>query len=309
MSADSVIDINTLLTPISDDNPVGRDLRYDQPIEGTTLYHMIIDMRRSAREQERQCLTHWDMFEMDDQWPLVLKNATEALAHHTKDLEICVYLIEALLRCHGMAGLRDGLELLRRLIENYWKEMYPYSDEDAYLFEHKDSILEELGGHWNGQSLLRDSIQLFPITSGKTSAQTYNYWQCQQAIEINEAPDYFWTSHPDYCHANIDLDKLRDQKTAMIAGCTYAQIHEAIRQTSPEFYQKLYADIEQCIVECINIRQALKNYEDSVDSGVYYSDSMDELIAYLREYVDSVKSITATNESDQKSLAEEDTTV
>ena len=92
--------------------------------------------------------------------------------------------------------------------------------------------------------------------------------------------------------ADVDLNQLRDSKTMQSVKCTLAQIKDAIAQTDAAFYNELYTEIEQCIDEAIRINQFLKSYDDSVSMQYCYSDSMDNLILYLRDYQTSVKSFT-----------------
>ena len=47
-------------------------------------------------------------------WRPVAEKATKILGEQSKDLEVCAYLIEALVRMHGLAGMRDGYRLCTR---------------------------------------------------------------------------------------------------------------------------------------------------------------------------------------------------
>src|SRR5919202_1496349 len=58
-------------------------------------------------------------------WPAVIEVATDALVTKTKDLQIAVWLVEALVKQHRFTGLRDGLRLLSRLQEQFWESLYP----------------------------------------------------------------------------------------------------------------------------------------------------------------------------------------
>src|SRR5262249_54457071 len=53
-----------------------------------------------------------------------------ALLSRTKDLRIVMQLILAQLRVRGMPGLRDGLTLLRQMIERHWSGLHPQLDPD-----------------------------------------------------------------------------------------------------------------------------------------------------------------------------------
>ncbi len=58
-------------------------------------------------------------------WPSVVKLAEGSLRERSKDLRIAARLTEALTKLHGFAGVRDGLHLLRLLIEQCWEGLDP----------------------------------------------------------------------------------------------------------------------------------------------------------------------------------------
>ena len=58
-------------------------------------------------------------------WRPVFDLAVQALTEKTKDLEITVFLLEALVRRDGLAGLAAGFHLVRELCERYWEQLYP----------------------------------------------------------------------------------------------------------------------------------------------------------------------------------------
>jgi type VI secretion system ImpA family protein len=53
-------------------------------------------------------------------WPRAEELAAEILARKSKDLRVAIYLLEAKVKLHGFAGLRDGIRVLRSLIEMFW---------------------------------------------------------------------------------------------------------------------------------------------------------------------------------------------
>ena len=61
----------------------------------------------------------------------MLDLAPEVLAERSKDLEITAWMIEALVRERGFAGLRDGFRAARDLVERFWDGLYPRPDEDG----------------------------------------------------------------------------------------------------------------------------------------------------------------------------------
>ena len=118
--AENVLDFEKLLAPIPGDNPAGVNLR-----EGTSAYSVydeIKDKRLELRAKERK----------DEQtdWRPLLELGKTTIAEKSKDIDVASYMLEAVIRRHGFHGLRDGLRLLRELVESYWDHLYPRPDEE-----------------------------------------------------------------------------------------------------------------------------------------------------------------------------------
>lgn len=62
-------------------------------------------------------------------WKAIVAITQEALTKTSKDLVAATRLLEALVKLHGFAGLRDGLHLLRILVENCWDRIHPSVDD------------------------------------------------------------------------------------------------------------------------------------------------------------------------------------
>jgi type VI secretion system protein ImpA len=58
-------------------------------------------------------------------WSSIIKLASEILTGTSKDLRTAARLTEALVHVHGFAGLRDGLAVLRGMVEQCWDRLYP----------------------------------------------------------------------------------------------------------------------------------------------------------------------------------------
>ena len=102
------IDIPTLLLPISAESPCGIDLRY----------HPLTEKIKEARRQEEDISQGvWKREVKAADHKLVLKLTTEGLTRQSKDLQIAAWMTEALANLEGCAGLRQGLDLVRGLLE------------------------------------------------------------------------------------------------------------------------------------------------------------------------------------------------
>ena len=120
MPSTQILDFDALLQPIPGDNPAGRDIRYEGP------YDIIREARRAepVLDQKPSEIKKAD-------WNVVVEHATATLSTQSKDLQIAVWLCEALINQHGFAGLRDGLYLLNALLQQFWDSVHPgIEDED-----------------------------------------------------------------------------------------------------------------------------------------------------------------------------------
>jgi type VI secretion system protein ImpA len=108
--------VDSLLEPISAENPCGEDIGYDpQFIELDTLLQGRPETQFAAAEEP--------------DWKGVTERCLE-LFQRSKDLRVAVRLSLALLKMEGMPGFCDGLLVIRGLIERYWEPFYPRLDPD-----------------------------------------------------------------------------------------------------------------------------------------------------------------------------------
>ena len=121
MGSPPTVDIDALLLPIPGASPAGESLRY----AGT--YDAI---REARRAEDMLAQGDWKRDVKTADWPAVVSLAVEALTTKSKDLQIGVWLTEALVKLHGFAGLRDGFRVLRALHEQYWGPLHPLIEED-----------------------------------------------------------------------------------------------------------------------------------------------------------------------------------
>src|SRR5215218_4352681 len=109
-----------ILNPISESSPGGENLRY------APVYDKIKEARRQDDEGP---MGDWQRERKVADWTSVIKLAGEALAVKSKDIQLAVWLTEALLHKESLAGLLSGLNLIQGLIENFWDTMYPEVDD------------------------------------------------------------------------------------------------------------------------------------------------------------------------------------
>jgi type VI secretion system protein ImpA len=126
MASAAQIEIDALLEPIPGDEPAGNAVPFN--------------VRRQLDEHRKEVLP--EAFSADDpmrpeqpkmaDWPAILDVTQETLKESSKDMLVAARLTEALTKEHGFGGLRDGLTLMRRLVEDCWDRIHP-SIEDGDL--------------------------------------------------------------------------------------------------------------------------------------------------------------------------------
>ncbi len=215
-----------LLNPISGDNPSGKSLRYDP------IYDKI---REARREEEALPQGDWSREIKKADWPLVIKLATDALANKSKDLQIAVWLTEAHMHREHVAGLREGLDLLRGLMETFWDTLYPEIEDDDLEF--RSAPLSWVG------SKLDFPIRRLPLTKSKL-----DFFQFQESRRVGYEKD---------CEGN-------DSKTAARAAaiedkkCTAEEFDAAVQATGDAYYEKLSANL----VAALESLQSLETLSD-----------------------------------------------
>ncbi|MCK4870432.1 MAG: type VI secretion system protein TssA [Gammaproteobacteria bacterium] len=218
-----IINITELIKPIAGKKAVGEDLRDD--VSASSIYYQVKDARNLARQIERKMQTG----SLDDgdlpRWDMVLNLCVDILTNKTKDLEIAVWLVEALVRLAGFAGLALGFKLLTGLTSAYWDDIYPLPDEDG--METRITPLVWLNGD-DADGILMQPIRNILITQG-SSIGPFALWQYQQAL------------------ANAALsDATVKAKRAEQGEAFIEDIQKAVAESTPSFYEQIQADLAIC---------------------------------------------------------------
>jgi type VI secretion system protein ImpA len=219
MATAPLLDLDALTRPIADDNPVGEDLRADS--SPSSIYYRLKDARSTARAEERQLTAEGESGAIPDQWRVLLELGPAVLSERTKDLEVAAWMIEALVRYHGFAGLRDGFRLLTALVGSFWDGIYPLPDEDGI-----ETRIAPLTG-LNGEGA--DGTLILPI----------------RQIRLTEPGDQgalaFWHHEAASALARITDDDKR-AKRIKAGAVTMEQFNATVQATSPAFFQRLLDD-------------------------------------------------------------------
>jgi type VI secretion system protein ImpA len=224
-------DLEALVSPISEGEPIGTDPRQD--ISSSSLFLKMKDARADARRIERLIDQDGDGPSPFSSWETVQEAGLEILSSQGKDLEVAAWVTEALVRVEGFAGLLFGLTLSKRLVEEFWETIYPLPDEDG--FEGRLSPFLGLNGQSEDSPLIQ-CLRKLPITGGSS---LYGLWEYQKAVEISNTAD----------------PTLRAEKIAA-GNITLDEFNVAVAETPPHFFKNIVELIQE-------LKQALDAFYNS----------------------------------------------
>lgn len=207
-----VVDLAKLLAPLPGESPCGVELRWEP----------IYDEIRRARVEDNRDMLAGDV-PVEAQWSRVIDLAEEALGGRSKDLMLAAWLTEAITVRHGFAGLRDGLVLLRELLEQFWEQLYPLPDEGD--LEPRVAPLVWLMDPDRG-ARLPNRLRDLPLTPD-TDENSWNFWKSRYAPPKGESED-------------DDLYERRKSEAEERAR----RFEDAVGRTPLEFVQARHAEIQ-----------------------------------------------------------------
>ncbi len=211
-----------ILAPIPGDNPGGPNLRYEP------IYDKIKEARREEEDVEQG---EWARERKVADWPLTIKLITETLATQTKDLQLAAWLTEALLRRDGIGGLKEGLDLLRALVEQFWDYLWPeVEDGDA---EFRATPLEWVGNR------LDQAVRRVALTRHK-----HDWFQYKESRAVG------------YEDENAPEEKREAREQAIADGKITAEVFDAgFNATPKQFYVALEQGFDAALesLEALNV--------------------------------------------------------
>jgi type VI secretion system protein ImpA len=214
-----------LLNPIPGENPSGKTLRYDP------VYDKI---REARREEDVLPQGDWSREVKKADFPLVIKLITEALSTKSKDLQLAAWLTEAIMFRDHIAGLREGLDFLRGLMETFWDTLYPEIDDGD--LEYRAGPLAWVGSKLDG------GVRRLPLTKSKL-----DYFKYQESRRVGYEADA------------VSEEKAAARATAIAEKkCPAEEFDEAVKATGDAYYEKLAGNL----VAALESLQSLETLSD-----------------------------------------------
>ena len=157
-SAPPLLQWDRLLQPIEGNCPSGTPLRNTPAFD---------EIREALRPPDTAPGGVWQRDQKPTDYIAVIKMASDQLASRSKDLDIAVWLAEALAQHNGIPGLTEGLNFIRELLAQFWETIYPTIDEDG------DEGFRARPINRLNTALVRAIVQL-PITVDGRTVHDYN---------------------------------------------------------------------------------------------------------------------------------------
>lgn len=204
-----------LLDPISGGNPCGADLRYDPVYD---------EIKEARREEADVPQGQWESERKVADWPAVVRLGGDVLAKRSKDLQVAVWLTEAMLHREGFSGLRGGIEYIGKLLDKFWDNLYPELEEgDAEL---RAGPLEWLGNK------LGEPVKLIAINP---DGHSWGSFMDSRTVPLEET-------------VKNDQIKLAARKKMIDGGKIAPEVFERSVTDAPKaFYKQLVGDMDACL--------------------------------------------------------------
>lgn len=222
-SAVEIINFDRLLSPIGGDNPAGENLQYSG----------VYDEIREARRADEVLTTGESQANLKiADWRQTVALSIDALTTRSKDLQICVWLVEALVKLQGFPGLNNGLKLTRELMTDYWQHLYPEIEDDD--LEGRANTLAWLDRQ------LAIAVKQIPVTA-IAGGVAYSYLQWEESKQFEIPEDLTGMDSDDL----KPINELRERAAAE-GKITSEQWRSILRATNKEYFETLALLLNDC---------------------------------------------------------------
>ncbi|HJV27442.1 MAG TPA: type VI secretion system protein TssA [Aromatoleum sp.] len=116
------MNLDELLRPLDGETPCGSDM----------MFSAEFDQINEARRFDDPSLAQgeWVAEHKEADWTRVVQLCEDLLYSRTKDVRVAVWMVEALAKTRGLAGMGEGFRVLAGLCEAYWPHLHPQVEDD-----------------------------------------------------------------------------------------------------------------------------------------------------------------------------------
>lgn len=248
----SLVNLEQLCAPLSGEKRVGENVRF-----ADVIMHM-----EEARRADELYLprAEWEgekEFKEAD-WSKLEELAINTLSKRSKDLPTACWLCEALSHRYGFNGMAEGIQLVDRLLNDFWDDLYPSLAEDG--LEERVARITWLG------TILADIVRTTPIAEISSGGYSWNNWQESRDIE------------------NLRRHSPTASEQAIADGkVTPENFDNAVANSSAEFYFTLKDRAEKLRVACLEFGQHLdQKFEANSPNLSLLNEAIDQVLLAIR---------------------------
>jgi len=260
MATPPLIDVAALLLPIPSAQPM--DPKLERESVASVFRQFLASANASRIGQEKGAGRAADLDRL-------IELGCAYLARKSKDLVVAAWLAEVLTEKSGLAGLRDGLNLMRGLISQFWAECYPRlgRDDDPEL---RARSLESMASERSVLMVLRRVSLADPLAG----AGNFGF------LDVRKGP-------PGRGPALTELD------------LSTGPVGESISRSSRQFYERLAEDLSEAANAAKELGQEVgrRFHADPPDLS-----SIGKRLSEFRQLFDLILAIKGKPEPDSKLL-------
>jgi len=246
MARSGTIDLEALRGPLPDGSAGGVNLRVDD--RGRAAWGAIRDARDEARRIERDS----DQDRSVERgaalgaWEDVAERSADVLTTVSRDLGAAAALIEAWARLDGFAGLANGCDVARALVDSHWSDLFPIPDpedgpaDDRAIALERALPLVRLVGE-DSEGLLVPAILYLPLVDGRDGRR---YGLCH------------WRSSRDL--RGVD-DSSELERALERGGTSPEQFQAAVASTDKAILQQVFRDVVRARESWESLAAAVSN--------------------------------------------------
>jgi len=219
------LSVEQLLAPIASDDPAGK------PMRGTREYSAIQHSRRA--DDASLPMGGWEHELKRADWHAVSRMAAQVLCVQSKDLACVAWLFEARLHIDGFAAIAPCLTLLDALLNQYWDNIHPLSDDGDL-----DSRANQI--RWIAEKLL-PVLRQTPMTASQDDTQ-YGWADWQQGQRNS--------------HLKVRIDGTQE----LVESTELPLFRQAMAASSVEHFLPLHRVLSEALRALDMLRLTLEKY-------------------------------------------------
>jgi type VI secretion system protein ImpA len=213
----AILDVDSLLEPVSEDSPCGPNLEYDD------LY---ISFEQAARGKAEQQYGDTIIPAKPPDWP-EMRRLGRDLVTRSKDLRVGCMLARGLVETDGFAGLADALALVRGYLDRYWATVHPQLDpEDDNDPTLRVNTISSLADHSTMIQALRATPMVVSRAIGRFSLRDLAIANGEAAPAPDEEPPKASTIEAAFM--DCELARLKSDAMAVRQSLEHTESIEAL---------------------------------------------------------------------------------